>query len=400
MRLTEIDNRLREIRALLENPNDTTDVDALTKEVNDLLEERKAITDAANRRRSLLDAIAGANLAPLTPLTPIDNGAHADDNEDERGALATPEYRRAFFRSLMGRPLTQADRDALDTASEERAAMTSSPDSAGIAIPTETQNSILRKMVQIAPMLNEITLFHIPGNLSMLVESVSDDAEAHTEGAEANDANDKLVAVNMGGYEVIKTLSISAKVRVMTISAFETWLVDTLADGCARKIENWIINGTGSDQPTGIEKAAAEWGDNNSVKIAGDTMTFAEICKVISLLPGAYDSNAKFLMNKKTFWQKIMPIRDDGKAPIVRDDRNGSYAIMGYPVLLSSKVADDTLYLGDYKRYIGNMADDIAVASSIHSSFRKNMVDYRSTCIFDGKPADADAFVKAYKAGE
>lgn len=392
--LAEIDARLAEIRTAINAPD--ADLDALQTEMNGLLEERRTLIANGERRRTMLEAIANGmqdGIPSPNPFTSPAPGATTEDSE-ERTVIDTPEYRIAFFRSMMGRSLTNNQQRIMNEAAEQRS-LTSADDSAGAALPTQTQNEVFRRLGQIAPLINEITLFTVPGNMTISVEAASvEDANAHTEGTEAAEAGDKLVDVNLSGYEVIKLLSISAKVKAMSISAFESWLVENLTDGIARKLESWIMNGTGADQPKGISVAQTWNANTNAIKFAAAVPTYAEICSLISLLPGAYDRAAKFLMNKKTLWQKIMPIRDDGKAPICKEDGKGGYVIMGYPVLLSEKAADGAVFLGDYKRYIGNLAQGVTVVSSMHSGFRKNMTDYRGTCIFDGKPAIAEAFVK------
>lgn len=388
--LAQIDARLAEIRAALQNP-ETTDLDALQQEMNTLLQERAQRVAEAEQRRAMLEAIANGTAQGVTP--PAANGDQG--NREERDVLSTPEYRSAFLRSLMGLSLNAAERAAMDEA-EQRAALTSAAASAGAAIPTETQNEIVRRLQQVAPIIGEITLFNIPGNVTIAVESAeTTDGAYHAEGAAASEATDKLVAVNLTGFEAIKLLSISAKVKYMTVNAFEAWLIDNLTDGIAYLIENWIINGTGSNQATGIENAATWTAGTNKVKTAAATPTYAEVCTLISLLPGVYDRNAKFVMSKKTLWQKFMPIRDDGKAPIVKGEGAGQYFIMGYPVLLTDKVATlGDAYFGDPKTYYGNFAENITVERSEHSSFRSNLTDYRGTAIFDGKPTVPNGFVK------
>lgn len=384
MTIEQINARLAEIRTALEAPD--ADVDALEREANDLIAKRTALTAAAERRSALLARIAtdptieGRTPPAADPILPPAN----DSAGEVRGIYDTPEYRSGFLRSLMGAPLSAAEQRALSSAD----------DSAGAAIPTQTQNEIMRKMVKLAPMLDEITLLHIPGNVTIAIEDAVQDASAHTENAEATDATDKVVSISLAGFEVIKIMSISAKVRAMSINAFETWLTDTLSEGIARKLEDWIINGDGSGDPQGVDYAQTWVDGTNAVDFAAATPTFAEICEMISLLPAAYDPNAKFLMNKKTFWQKVQAIRDDAKAPIVRDDNNGKYFILGYPVLISDKCSDGDLFLGDYKKIVGNFAEDIKINSSEQSGFRRNAVDYRGTCIFDCKVAIGAAIVK------
>lgn len=387
--LAEIDARLAEIRSAIQAPD--ADLNALQTEMNSLLEERARVIAAAEQRRAMLDAIANGTAQGVTP--PSETPGNQDS--EERDVLATPEYRSAFLRSLMGLPLSAAERAAMEEA-EQRAAMTSTSNSAGAAIPTETQNEVIRRLQQTAPLIGEITLFNIPGNITVAVESATTtDGAYHAEGDNASEASDHLIEVNLTGFEAIKLLSISAKVKYMTINAFEAWLIDNLTDGIAYLIENWIVNGTGTNQATGINAAATWTAGTNKIKTAGTTPTYAEVCSLISLLPGVYDRNAKFIMSKKTLWQKFMPIRDDGKAPIVKGEGAGQFYIMGYPVLLTDKVTTlGDAFFGDLKTYYGNFAENITVDKSEHSSFRKNLTDYRGTAIFDGKPTVGEAFVK------
>lgn len=387
--LAEIDARLAEIRSAIQAPD--ADLNALQTEMNSLLEERARVIAAAEQRRAMLDAIANGTAQGITPPT----GSPDNQGSEERDVLATPEYRSAFLHHLMGLPLNAAERAAMDEA-EERAAMTSASNSAGAAIPTETQNEVIRRLQQTAPLIGEITLFNIPGNITVAVESATTtDGAYHAEGDNASEASDHLIEVNLTGFEAIKLLSISAKVKYMTINAFEAWLIDNLTDGIAYLIENWIVNGTGTNQATGIEKAATWTAGTNKIKTAAATPTYKEVCDLIGLLPGVYDRNAKFVMSKKTLWQKFMPIRDDAKAPIVKGEGAGEFYIMGYPVRLTDKVSTlGDAYFGDLKTYYGNFAENITVDKSEHSSFRKNLTDYRGTAIFDGKPTVGEAFVK------
>lgn len=387
--LAEIDARLAEIRSAIQAPD--ADLNALQTEMNSLLEERARVVAAAEQRRAMLDAIANGTAQGVTPPA----GTPDNQGSEERDVLATPEYRSAFLHHLMGIPLNAAERAAMEEA-EQRAALTSAAASAGAAIPTETQNEIVRRLAQVAPLIGEITLFNIPGNVTIAVESATTtDGAYHAEGNAASEASDTLIAVNLTGFEAIKLLSISAKVKYMTVNAFEAWLVDNLTDGIAYLIENWIVNGTGTNQATGINAAATWTAETNKIKTAGATPTYAEVCSLISLLPGVYDRNAKFIMSKKTLWQKFMPIRDDGKAPIVKGEGAGQFYIMGYPVLLTDKVTTlGDAFFGDPKTYYGNFAENITVEKSEHSSFRSNLTDYRGTAIFDGKPTVPDGFVK------
>ena len=95
--LAEIDARLAEIRTAIQAPD--ADLNTLQTEMNSLLEERARVVAAAEQRRAMLEAIANGTAQGITP--PAGN-PEGNQPREERNVLATPEYRSAFLRSLMG----------------------------------------------------------------------------------------------------------------------------------------------------------------------------------------------------------------------------------------------------------------------------------------------------------
>ena len=55
-------------------------------------------------------------------------------------------------------------------------------------------------------------------------------------------------------------------------------------------------------------------------------------------------------------------------------------------------------YLGDFKKIIANLAQDITVESNASSGFTANAIDFLGCAIFDSKVALGEAFVKLTKA--
>ena len=369
-RMNEIKARRAEIRGIVEAGGEA-DLDALTTELRSLDTEMSTL----EARKALIDGINNGSVPASTipnPLAPTSRGA--EDTERV--------YRSAYFKNLLGQTLTEAESRAI-----------ASSDVPG-AIPTDTANEIIRKLKQLVPMLNEVTLLHVAGNVSIAVEGAKNAATLHSENAEINASDDTLVTVTLAGYEIVKLVRISKTVRTMTISAFESWLVDMITESLGEKIEDYLVNGDGSSKPKGVANAATWVDDTNGIAWAGASLANVDLTEGIALLPGGYDRNAKFLMSKKTLWANVMPIRDDGKAPIVKEDGKGGYVIHVYPVIMSDKVANGVIFLGDYKKIVANLAQEITVASSEHSGFTHNAIDYLGTCIFDSDVAVPEAFVK------
>ena len=195
--------------------------------------------------------------------------------------------------------------------------------------------------------------------------------------------------------KIVKLVQISDTVMTMSITAFESWIVNMLAEAIARKVEDLLINGTGSSQPKGIENANT-WGATNSVTVAKTgALTAANVQTLIGLLPSGYDRNGKFVMNKKTLFTDFMPLQDNSKNHIVTV-QNNAYFVYGYPVLLSDYVADHEAFLGDFKKVCANLAENIGVKSAY--DIDTNSYKYSGIAIFDCAPAIGEAIVKLVKA--
>lgn len=381
MRIKEIEARLAAIKKEIEERGDAMkaeEIDALEKETKELTEERTGLIAAAEKRNGILDNIAkGGGVS-------VRSFGKEEDNTDPDDPFGTSEYRSAWLKNLRRLPLTDAEKRAYANASGTGAEV----------VPTQTANEIISKVKKLAPMLNEVTLLHVKGAVKFAVEGTNNDAAIHTENAAITPAADTLTTVTLSGYEIVKLVKISSTVMTMSIAAFESWIVDMLAEAIARKVEDFFINGTGTSQPKGIDKANT-WGATNSVTVgASASLTAANVQTLIGLLNAGYDRNAKFVMSKRTLFTDFMPLQDNSKNHIVTVQGN-SYFVYGYPVLLSDYVKEHEAFLGDFKKVCANLAESINVKNAY--DIDTNSYKYSGIAIFDCQPAIGEAFVKLVK---
>lgn len=375
MRLHEIETRLSEIKAEIETRGDAMtaeEIAALETETNKLAEERKSLMAAAEKRNGILNSIA--NGAGVVSRSFVPETKSTDP-------LASPEYRSAWLKSIRRLPMTDVEKRAYSSAENSGAA----------AIPTQTANEIISKVKTLAPMLSEVTLLHVKGAVRFAVEGVNDAAAIHAENGAITAAADTLTYVSLSGYEIVKLVQISDTVMTMSIAAFEAWIVDMLAEAIARKVEDLLINGTGSGEPKGIDKANT-WDATNSVTTS--SLTAANVQTLIGLLPAGYDRGAKFVMSKRTLFTNFMPLMDSSKNHIVTVQGN-DYFVYGYPVLLSDYVTDGEAFLGNFKKVCANLAENIGVKSAY--DIDTNSYKYSGIAIFDCAPALGEAIVKLVK---
>lgn len=359
------------------------DFEAKTAEIESLDNDWETFRIEAANKKSMEDKFSALNLENAGKAA---EGMVIEDMKKAENVLSNENiYKNAYLKKLQGIELDDV----------EMRAYTSAGASGGAAIPAPLAEEIITKVKQLAPMLSEITLLQVSGNISFAVEGARAGAAIHTENAAISAEADTLIKVTLSSYEITKLIQVSKTVSTMSINAFETWIVDILAEDIARKIENQIINGTGSDMATGIEKANT-WGATNSVTVAkAASTTAANVQALIGLLPGGYDRNAKFVMKKSTLFTEFLPLQDNSKSNIVTREGN-QYFVYGYPVLLSDEVTDKEAYFGDFKKMVGNLSEDITIESGF--DINTNSFKYLGCAMFDCKPALGEAFVKLVKA--
>ena len=287
--------------------------------------------------------------------------------------IDSEEYRSAWAKILQGKKLDEV---------EERAYATTD---AANAVPTAVADKFFEKIKKLAPMLSEITLMQVAGNIKFSAEGTRNAAQLHTENSAVAPAADTIVSVELGGHEFMKVIRISQAASTMSISAFEDWLVDMLAGDIARGIDDFIIN----DATNGIVAMVSTATTN---KITSTSYSYSDICNLVALLPAGYDAEAKFLVSKKVLFNDIKGIVDTNKRPIFDPVEK---TLFGYPVLVDDYVPSNhkQVYLGKWTDVVGNLSQPVNVARSDQSGFLNNSIDFRGTAIFDSKLAKNDAIV-------
>ena len=281
--------------------------------------------------------------------------------------VTSPEYRDAFLRNLQGKEISAEERTALVHGD--------------YAIPQETANKIWGKL-ELYPLLAAIDVMHIPGTVILPVEGTVNNAAVVAMGSAATDSADELAKVSLGIYKVIKTIEITADVAAMAVPAFETWLVDRLANKVFRKICDLVAAGNGSSTLTGLTSITAM---SNDYTAAG--VTYSDLLAIVAELPAEYLPNAKWVMSRATFWG-AKALKTDSDVRVVNTDVGApaAYNILGYPVILDDNVSTDIIF-GDLKEgYVLNFGKDVAVDRDTSVGFRSGSTVFRGMALCDGKP--------------
>ena len=374
MQIEDIETRSAEIDAEMEKEG--ADLDALKSEAEQLNARKAELREAAKAKKAEAEQAASSTEVVKT------------FEERKMEKTFTPdsvEYRDAYLKSLMGLPMEV----------EERAALTS----AASVIPTETLNKIYGKLEE-NPLIGELDALHIPGYVSVPKATTVNDASWLAVASASTDSADAVGYVALTAKKLIKTIEITADIQAMSIPAFQTWLVNKLAQKMEAAICAAVVNGAGSATvPQGIGQGGIS---------ASTAITSASIDTFSAFMGGvgtAYQRTAVWVMSPKTFFGKVVPLANDVNGGVVMNGLD--YRFLGHKVVLDANVdgckfkngstaetanADHIIFGSLKEGYVFNYGEGIAIEADQSVAFRSGSTVYRAMALCDGAVVDSEAF--------
>lgn len=364
MTLEEVVARLAELEEEVRNSEDVEAVNKATEEKRALL-ERKAELEALEQRKVDAEALNNGSAEPDKIV----------EKHEERKEEKVMEYRNLWLKNLQG------------TLNEEERAAYSTLANADAIVPEEIQADIISKAKEYAPILNDVTLLNVNGAVKFAVEGDNASAAKHTELATITAASDSMVEVVLSAFEIAKLIQISASVKSMALPTFEAWLVASLAEAIAIKLENLVFNGSGTGEATGILTTVTE------ADAVANTISADNILKLIGSLKSGYARNGKLVVNRKTFFTQILALQLSVNNEVVKvatGEATGEYRVLGVDVRFTDSISDGVVIYGDFRKYVANLASPQQVVSQF--DIDTNSYKYLGAAVFDGKVALAEAF--------
>ena len=368
MNIEQLEERKNAIVAELDNEG--ADLDALEAEMRSIKEELESRKQAEAKKVEIREAVA--NGAGEVIKTFVEERKTMEKNFTVDGA----EYRQAWLKNLMGLQLDV----------EERTAITGTD-----AIPTETLNKIINVLKDNA-LLGKIDLMQIPGYVKIPIYSTNNEASWTDT---ASDSQDVIGNITLQPKQLIKTIEVPATVDKMSISAFEQYITEALANKIESALQKAVIAGTGTTEPTGIITAATA----HTGTFTKAAVTKADLLSEMGDLPSEYQNGACWIMPSKVFFSEVMAIADHNDFTNVN---NGfDYKLFGKDVVFddNAKVSTkDAILYGQPKAYHMNLGEGVKVDKDMSIGFRSNSAVYRGVCLADGNLDNAGAFVKYVRA--
>lgn len=331
----ELENIAKERTTILDGQEqrkaefETADVDrkeALANEsetANQRFKELKEREEQVNEIRSRLEACEKEfSLTNQLSKEKVERRNNMNEEMNIETLRGTSEYRSAYVDMIktgnvqgVEEVITRAGLKSTDT---------------GVPVPTIMQGYVETAWAKSGKFSKYVRLVSHKGNLQIPVEVSADDAQMHAEGtAMPSEESITLKSINIGYKTIKKWISLTDELMALVDDEFLKYVADEIVYKVSKKLDDLIISGTSDDKVVGVLND-----QNNLVSTIKQDFTFATHLSLLAEID--YEEDLVFAMNRKTFFNTVMALKDNNGNPVyqIMTDNEGKprYTIGGYKV--------------------------------------------------------------------
>lgn len=273
-RKTELLNKIEEAKTQEEIAELRSEVEAINKEVPEQEDKGQNGEISREEERSLIadtQELEKRN-KEVSNLRKI--GGNEMEKEERKFTTASPEYRSAWAKTLMGVKLEETEEralgDAIGTTSTTFVEATSNANginNLGLVIPESVKLDWLKIAEKASPIYRDIRKMNVPGNVDFPYLFGADDAEWYAETTTTKNEGQEYKNIKLTGHELAKAIEITWKAEAMTVEGFISFLLDELNEKMNKALINAVIYGNGSAKPTGITNGLVAKTNANAIDL-------------------------------------------------------------------------------------------------------------------------------------
>jgi HK97 family phage major capsid protein len=313
----------------------------------------------------------------------------AEDDKDEakESAESTDEAEeRAFADYIRG------------NYDEIRSAVNMTKGDNGAVIPSSIANKIIEEIIDICPIFADADRYNVKGSLSIPYYDEGTGAiqmEYADEFTDGESKSGKFLNITLTGYlgraicDVSKSLINNSQFDIVS------FVVKRMALAAAKFIEGELLNGT-DDKIEGLSTLTPAVVTADKSKV-----TVEELIDLQESIPDAYQSNAYWIMNKKTRTAIRKFKTAEGEFILNRDlNSRWGYTLLGKDVYCSDAVAElgtaskDVIFYGDMKGLAVKVSEDINIEVLRETQARRHAVEVLGFVELDAKVQNAQMVSK------
>lgn len=369
------------------------------------IEELDATFEDAAKAQANLNALRGnavvTNIAnKSTHVNPV-----ATLGDTGKGPVAKNDkelYNVAFAKTLMGTALSNEETEVFNEVNAEFRKKTHTAEEYQILVPETVVAGIWKEIGDLHPILSDLRKMNIPGNVTFLKSNKkTSDADWVDEGDQPNDEKLGFAKLELTGCELIKSISVTWKMKKMSIDEFIPYITSELAEAMAGSIAYGVVRGKGKPGENGDWKAQARGiitaleAEEGTPRIHSTATSFAyeDLTKLMGSIKSGYSAGAVIYANNHTIWNELATICDaTGRPYFVPNPVDGGVGrILGKVVKEEDAMKDGEVLLASVARgYKMNENESISIYQEDH--VKQRVTDYMAYAIIDGDVMTTKAF--------
>lgn len=380
------------------------------EEIEKLDSEYEAITKEAANLAAMQDRAVVLNLATksvspasATPVDKIDNTPAAKDE--------TEIYRIAFAKNMMGLQMEKGEADVFDRVNAEFRNTTQTAATHTVLVPESVKAGIWKEIGEAHPIIGDLAMTFVKGDLTIIKETTAgDDADWYDENTETDEDDVGFGELNLTGCELAKAITISWKLKKMSVDAFLAYITSKIAEKMGNALAKAVVEGKGKPgagdtfkaQPLGIAVALESEASTPQV-VTYDSQTdpidYEKMTDILAKIKSGYLAGAAIYAKNTMIWGTLAKITNEmGQPMFIPDVTAGGVArLFGLPVKEEDGVSDDEIIVGNVRLgYVMNVNENMTMYQEDHVKARKT--DYMGYAIVDGAPLTTKAFCLVKKA--
>lgn len=266
---------------------------------------------------------------------------------------------------------------------EERSGLTLN--GAAAVLPVQIYNELITDS-KYSDLLQRAKVFNEQGAGKLYIPIASANAATwHTELAAGTEASPTFSKIELGGYELMRLMTMSAATDSMTEAGFKNAMLQLLGSEVIEALEYAFINGSGNGQPKGLSnltwKTSGE-GKNAIETASGADISFKDIAAALSMLPQKYARGAILLMNADTAYNTIAAAEDTAGNPVFSIGE-AAQSVLGHEIVISEHVPAGTVFVVDPRELYVRFSMPLQIEADRSSGFTSATTNMRALCVVD-----------------
>lgn len=393
------------------NKGDVEAYKAKEKEITDLDDAFEKVAKAAAN----MNALAGKTVVTNIETKGVEDKTFTPANQKINNTITPPEdkakaYRAAFAKNMMGLPMDAAETELFD---EVNATFRNTVQTAAthvVLVPETVKAGIWQEIGEAHPIVGDMAMTFVKGDLTIIKETASgDDAAWYDEDTATTESDTAFGELNLTGCELAKDITVSWKMKKMSIDAFLAYITTKIAEKMGNALAKGVVEGKGKPgagdtfkpQPKGIAVALEAEATTPQIVTyaAAADVNYKLMTSVMAKIKSGYLNGAAVYATNDVIWNILANIVDDNGKPMFVPDvsAGGVGRLFGLPVKEEDGVSADEVLIGNVaKGYAINANENITMYQEDHIKARTT--DYMGYAIIDGDVITTKAFVLLKKS--